>query len=755
MQILWVLFILINLAEGLEKFRNDPCIVIWDITLSHSASGDGSERSRYSSSEHGSITKPYLEIGPGETSSSFSWFPQTPRSFVTGMNNRYLRIYDLRDTTRPRLTTQQPRTVSGVCVDSLSTNRLASFGETQVAVWDTRMFDRPILTLQENKPVSKISWCPTRAGMLSVMCKDSSVFKLYDIKHSVMGSDDIEPVIVDRNVQPFVGTALSSYAWHPRHENRLLALSVNGAIKDTVIFERIPLVWSPQFRLTWANGRRTMTCIEEGNLNVLDISARMKHRALQGYGMQCDDVQVNATVVADEPHLQGLWKWISLVRKDLFQKKLSLGRLPSIFNMGVKQVLRYYGDASIPMNSDLIYANWQCVDDVSFNMKHQYRSQERAAALALCGWVSEASQEFNQHLDWLVEKGEVEKAAAIAVFFLKMKKALEILSFNGMNTTNGNASLNAVAMALAGYSEDRNASLWRRTCSTQRYQLSNPYLRAIFAFLACDNDYYSDVLEEDGMAVEDRVAFALTYLPDAKLKQYIERLTEELVRTGDLDGMLLTGMSSEGIDLMEKYVDLTSDVQTAAITAVFTGMIPAAKDERVNSWICNYKMLLDQWCLWHERVMFDIVTQACVPDLVVPPQVFISCNFCGKSVTNTRGFRMPERNYLPPFSRAPQQQRVKISCCPSCRKALPRCAICLCTLGTASAFGVSGEHSPLQGGQEKLTPFVDWFSWCQTCRHGGHAGHITAWFRDHTDCPVTGCSCKCLMIDSPIKPLGS
>lgn len=164
-----------------------------------------------------------------------------------------------------------------------------------------------------------------------------------------------------------------------------------------------------------------MTCIEEGNLNVLDISARMRHRALQGYGMQvlllsdtskcevidwdswlfgsfvlnrlvrgnflnacetwlwqaislfcfyslavtqslilisfivcsvqkvvffcffcptvlvldffslhksvyikypmcymsvlfqCDDVQVNATVVADEPHLQGLWKWISCI----------------------------------------------------------------------------------------------------------------------------------------------------------------------------------------------------------------------------------------------------------------------------------------------------------------------------------------------------------------------------------------------------------------------------------------------------------
>lgn len=32
---------------------------------------------------------------------------------------------------------------------------------------------------------------------------------------------------------------------------------------------------------------------------------------------------------------------------------------------------------------------------------------------------------------------------------------------------------------------------------------------------------------------------------------------------------------------------------------------------------------------------------------------------------------------------------------------------------------------------------------------------VNSIYRDHTDCPVTGCSCKCLMIDSPIKPLGS
>ena len=54
--------ICVQLAEGLERFRNDACIVIWDVKMSHSIS-ETSERSRYSSSEHGSISRPHTEIG--------------------------------------------------------------------------------------------------------------------------------------------------------------------------------------------------------------------------------------------------------------------------------------------------------------------------------------------------------------------------------------------------------------------------------------------------------------------------------------------------------------------------------------------------------------------------------------------------------------------------------------------------------------------------------------------------------------------
>jgi hypothetical protein len=42
--------------------------------------------------------------------------------------------------------------------------------------------------------------------------------------------------------------------------------------------------------------------------------------------------------------------------------------------------------------------------------------------------------------------------------------------------------------------------------------------------------------------VEDRVAFACTFLSDAKLQEYLEQLTARLTEEGDLAGILLTGV---------------------------------------------------------------------------------------------------------------------------------------------------------------------------------------------------------------------
>ena len=53
--------------------------------------------------------------------------------------------------------------------------------------------------------------------------------------------------------------------------------------------------------------------------------------------------------------------------------------------------------------------------------------------------------------------------------------------------------MNTIAMALAGYSEHMD-DLWRKICSENRCQLPDPYLQAVFAFLASETSNYDAVL---------------------------------------------------------------------------------------------------------------------------------------------------------------------------------------------------------------------------------------------------------------------
>jgi len=50
----------------------------------------------------------------------------------------------------------------------------------------------------------------------------------------------------------------------------------------------------------------------------------------------------------------------------------------------------------------------------------------------------------------------------------------------------------------------------------------------------------------------------------SQLPRYIDKLTNEMKEAGNLEGILLTGLSKDGVDLMESYVDRTGDVQTAS-----------------------------------------------------------------------------------------------------------------------------------------------------------------------------------------------
>ena len=82
----------------------------------------------------------------------------------------------LHDTRHPNKATgaTNTRATSGITVDPSCDFRLAGFGDNTVQIWDTRNFEKPIISLDMERAVARISWCPTRPGLLASVGRDSA-----------------------------------------------------------------------------------------------------------------------------------------------------------------------------------------------------------------------------------------------------------------------------------------------------------------------------------------------------------------------------------------------------------------------------------------------------------------------------------------------------------------------------------------------------------------------------------------------------
>lgn len=78
-----------------------------------------------------------------------------------------------------------------------------------------------------------------RNNLLGTLQRDSTCIGLYDIQPTMVGNDEVEPSFLERAVlpgvtgvaggmQPSAAGAITSFSWHPTHENRLLNISLSG-----------------------------------------------------------------------------------------------------------------------------------------------------------------------------------------------------------------------------------------------------------------------------------------------------------------------------------------------------------------------------------------------------------------------------------------------------------------------------------------------------------------------------------------------
>ncbi|OQS05681.1 hypothetical protein THRCLA_02212, partial [Thraustotheca clavata] len=420
---------------------------------------------------------------------------------------------------------------------------------------------------------------------------------------------------------------------------------------------------------------------------------------------------------------------------------------------------------------------------------------------------------------------DYDRAAALAVFHGDLTAAVSVLQRGAEVESNSTLRdlRQLVAMAVAGYSINgpTNNTLWTTMCLQliKRPEIQSTktprYLHAICCFLCVTKDLaaststplhrppknvsasshlrrnssssfmpvvedgpplFSAILSDETLLLSDRTAFACRFLSLESLTRFIDSCAESCVQRGDLQGLLLLGLDPT---LLQEYLDRTGDIQTVALLAA---RVTPGEHPLFSTWITLYRDLLNQWQLFHERALFDVgraqlegqlssfrdvamvpysLSESPSPSSSVrtPPQMYVRCNFCGSSLALSSLLRVGAGDWL-------LKAKPKLNNCPSCKKPLPQCALCLLPFGALNPYLElalrKGDKlkSDQDAGVDNLADlssiaFVEWFTWCQTCKHGGHAHHMGDWFATHDVCPVSDCDCMCKLLDHPITQQSS
>lgn len=708
------------LAAGFEKVRTDYGVLVWDL-----AQGKLSE-------------KPWFETANGDHCTSLSWLHCQP-CLVAGLGTKIVKVFDTRSNMKVVSQTATKATY-GLSVDPGSDYRISGYSEApdpSVVIWDTRNFEKPIVTLPSSHQVTKVSWCPTRQGLLANTVRDSGVIMLRDIMSWAVSQEDGEASVTERTIQPPTSQIgnIADFAWHPSKENTVLAMGTSGRFAEWTVADRLTLNWSSRHGLMWSSGGSNLISLEpranfksldksssQIPLNIVDIGTVMQERAKRGYAEDINLADIEKYKLDTE--LATVWSWILQCRSP----PANISNLPNTKFFGVRLLLQQSHEPSKMKQSQWIGLETQ-------KSIRTYQSPERDVVLRQCGWEKKSQWKTTQ---------EIARNAAIAVFNLDLKSAISILQEGCTHLRNQGElelanNLNMVSVAVSGYSCE-GSHLWKEVVSSSLALLPDPALRSMFAFLTSEDDTFAVVLEENNLAFVDRIAFAVKFLSDRHLTDYLKKELNSLLSRGSLEGLLLSSCDADSLNVLQAFIDRSGDIQTVSWICVNIFSPEILGSDRVNDWIENYRTILDQWNMFGERSMLDICLTRANPTWETQLQVYIACNYCGKSISNWGRNRIGKTGSLSRTGSV--QNKSKAQACPSCRKPLPRCAVCLVNMGTMSGLSSNDPKSKI------LTRFGEWFTWCQTCRHGGHADHLLQWFSAHTVCSVTGCACKCGSLDA-------
>jgi len=290
---------------------------------------------------------------------------------------------------------------------------------------------------------------------------------------------------------------------------------------------------------------------------------------------------------------------------------------------------------------------------------------------------------------------------------------------------------------------------WGKALENHPQMAEDPYLRAIYGYITTGD--WAVIAGETSLPLRDRVGVALRKFDDDKLTEWLSAQMEEAILNGDIEGIVLAGISDNMADILAKYVEKFEDYQTPTLIMSFCSP-RYINDIRCDAWRKTYRDFLQRHKKFVLRVKFDQQTgkksrdRDGTPGIKPPPrQVTIRCLNCDANAVNDPGnsglgstsASVPSSTTVDP--RNPLQTtgvNAGLSC-PRCGAHLPRCSVCM------EHVGVPRSDRPELSTDPEVCRMAKFPSFCLKCKHVLHLDHSVAWFRIHNECPVPECRCQC------------
>jgi hypothetical protein len=482
--------------------------------------------------------------------------------------------------------------------------------------------------------------------------------------------------------------------------------------------------------------------------DALNLLRMQRRRCYEGYQL---NPQRNKEVVSNDPWLVDMWETV----KRFAEMTKNDGMRASGADLGYLGVYAVWNNAygtsrnrnldGFPLgDARFISAVTSIVNEKCYPAFQGHKTRfpaHRQLSLALCGWTF-SKERLRQFCRRLMENKEYYKAVVIAVMRGFKDLAQELLRSAIQQKALSNIGLGAVIACESVNSEQRELCEWMAD------ETDDPYLKALLNYFIKGD--WKIVADMPQLALSDRVGVALKYLDDKRLDEFIKIRTKEAMLIGNIEGLVLTGLTDQAMTLFSNYIRKFNDLQTAVLAMSFTCPL-YIDDVRFELWKETYTVQLQTWRAFNERTKYleahaqmSKAHDGRLFGRVDERPATLRCPHClsplaQRTMQNTPDGSVhtaaaPKREFTNGVAAKDGQK------CPHCGRRTPVCGICALQLANPDPRRLNTYTAKKLAEEDSIArqPVR-----CSSCEHTFHGHHARDWFARHKTCPVPSCKCMC------------